>query len=81
MPWYYLVRQKSKEVNAMAWRLKINFDDGTSELEEEIFATREEAEEAKESWLIGYYAGRDVLEEAGRSFCEANIEDFDIWEE
>lgn len=65
----------------MAWRLRVNFDDGTSEIDDDTFETEQDAIDAQNVWLEGYYAGRDVLELAGEPFSDADIVDFDIWEE
>lgn len=65
----------------MSWKLEILFDDGTSEVVDEDFETEEDAEEEYDLWLEGYSAGREVLELAGESYCEHNIEDCVIWED
>ena len=65
----------------MGWRLRVEFDDGSSELVDEVFKTREDAEDAKEAWLCGWGTGQEVLELAGEPFCDKGLEDFDIWEE
>lgn len=65
----------------MAWRLKIYFSDGSSEIIDEVFDTEEEAQEEYDSWLDSWGAGRETLELAGRDFVDADIEDCDIWEE
>ncbi len=65
----------------MGWRLKINFDDGTDELLDDIFDTEEDAEAEYESWLDNWSAGRTTLMLAGEDYIEANIEDCDIWQE
>ncbi len=65
----------------MSWRVRINFDDGTSELVDEEFDTEEEAEEEYDSWLEGWGAGRDVLMLAGEEYSDKEIVDCDIWKE
>lgn len=65
----------------MGWRLRVNFDDGSSETEDDIFDTREDAERASQEWLDSWGEGGDVLGLAGESSCSADIYDFDIWEE
>lgn len=63
------------------FKLKILFDDGSSEIVDEDFYTKEEAEEEYQAWLDGWNEGRDVLMEAGESYSDADIEGHDIWEE
>lgn len=65
----------------MGWRLKINFSDGSNNLVDDVFDTREEAEDEFDSWLENWDAGRETLMLAGEDYCEADIEDCDIWEE
>lgn len=65
----------------MSWRLKIEFTDGTSELDDEIYETEEEAIDARDEWFEGWSAGADSLELAGEEFDSREIEDIDIYEE
>ena len=65
----------------MGWRLRINFSDGTSELVDEVFDTEEDAQDEFDSWLENWGAGQETLELAGEDYCDADIEDCDIWEE
>ena len=65
----------------MGWRLRINFDDGTSELVDDVFDTEEDAEREYESWLENWSAGGETLMLAGEDYSDAGIEDCDIWEE
>lgn len=65
----------------MAWRLKILFDDGTEELVDEEFETEQDAQDEYDSWLDSWGAGRETLMLAGEDYCEADIEDCEIWEE
>ncbi len=65
----------------MAWRLKILFDDGTEELVDEEFKTEQDAQDEYDSWLDSWGAGRETLMLAGEDYCEADIEDCEIWEE
>lgn len=65
----------------MGWKLKINFSDGSSELVDDIFDTKDEAEEEYDSWLENWSAGAETLELAGESYCDCDIEDCDIYEE
>ena len=66
----------------MGYRVFYNFSDGTTEdLLEEIFESEDEAEEASREGASDYYAGGEVLKEAGESYCEAEIIDWDIVEE
>lgn len=78
LSWY---KYKNTEENKMSWRLRINFDDGSSELIDDLFETEEDAQDEYESWLENYGAGRDVLELAGEDYSDADIIDCDIWEE
>lgn len=65
----------------MTWRLQINFSDGSSELVDEEFKTKREAQEEYESWLDSWNAGRETLMLSGEEYCDADIEDCDIWKE
>ena len=65
----------------MGWRLRIIFSDGTTELVDEVFDTEEEAEDEAESWGDSWAEGAEVLEDAGEGFSEADIVDYEIWEE
>lgn len=65
----------------MGWRLQINFDDGTSELLDDIFSSEEDAQSEFDSWCDSWGAGRETLELAGEDYIEADIQDCDIWEE
>ena len=56
------------------------YDDGSEEWDSNVYDTEEEAEDAQDEWMKGYYAGRDVLEEAGEDFCEEGIDHFETWE-
>lgn len=64
----------------MGWRLQINFTDGTSELEDEIFESEEAALDELDTWSA-WNEGRDTLELAGEDFMDVGIRDYDIWEE
>lgn len=65
----------------MGWRLRINFSDGSSELVDEVFDTEEDAQDEFDSWPENWGAGQEILELAGEDYCDADIEDCDIWEE
>lgn len=65
----------------MAWKLKIFFSDGNEELVDEDFDTEEEAEEEYREWLENWDAGRETLELAGEPYSDAEIIDYEIWEE
>lgn len=65
----------------MGWRLRINFDDGKSELVEDVFESEEEAEAEYDSWLEGWDAGKETLMLANEDYCDSEIVDCDIWEE
>lgn len=65
----------------MGFRLRINFSDGESELVDEIFETKEDAEAEYETWLDSWDAGRETLKLAGETYVEASIEDGEIFEE
>lgn len=65
----------------MGWRLKIYFDDGDSELVDEVFDSEEDAEDEYDSWLDSWSAGAEALELAGEDYSDASITDCDIWEE
>ena len=65
----------------MAWKLKIYFTDGTSEIVDEDFDTEQDAENEYESWLDSWNAGRETLSLAGEDYSDADIEDCEIWEE
>ena len=65
----------------MGYRVIYNFDDGSSEdILDEVFDTYEEAEEAAQQGASDYSQGRDYLEEAGESYSDLEIMDWDIEE-
>lgn len=45
----------------MAWKLKIRFSDGSSELVDEDFETEQEARYEFDSWLDSWSAGKKTL--------------------
>ena len=65
----------------MAWKLRINFSDGTSELVDEDFETKQDALDEYESWLDSWNVGGETLMMAGEDYSDAEIEDCDIWKE
>ncbi len=65
----------------MAWKLKINFSDGSSELVDEDFETEQEARYEFDSWLDSWSAGKKTLMLAGEDYVDADIVDFEIWKE
>lgn len=65
----------------MGWRLRINFDDGSDELVDDVFESEEDALAEYDSWLENWGAGRETLQLAGEDYSDADIEDCDIWEE
>ena len=65
----------------MGWRLRIYFDDGTEELIEDVFDTEEAAKAELRDWLEGWAEGGEVLQLAGEPYSDAEIEEWDIWEE
>lgn len=65
----------------MAFKLRINFSDGTSELVDNDFETEADAEREYGEWVANWSPGRSVLSEAGEGFFGCDIDDCDIWEE
>ena len=65
----------------MGYKLKIYFSDGSSELVDEVFETEEAAEDEYNSWIENWGAGRETLMLAGEDYIEADIEDYEIFEE
>lgn len=65
----------------MGWRLKIMFDDGSEELVDDVFVTREAAAEEYREWIENWDEGREVLQLAGENYIDADIDDCEIWEE
>jgi hypothetical protein len=65
----------------MGWRLKVNFSDGSEELEDEVFESREDAEDEWQGWLDGWGSGRETLKLAGESYSEKDLVNCEIWEE
>ena len=65
----------------MAWRVKVNFDDGSEELVDDEFETKEDAECEEQEWYEGWSIGRDILDDAGEESSDKDIESIDIWEE
>lgn len=64
----------------MGYKLTINFNDGTSQEIDEVFATEQNAIAEYESWLDSWGAGRETLMLAGEDYSDADIEDYDIEE-
>lgn len=65
----------------MAWKLKIIFSDGSSEIDDHDFETEEEAKDEFDSWVENWDVGRETLMMAGEDYLEIDIEDYKIWEE
>lgn len=65
----------------MGWRLKIMFDDGSEELLDDVFDSKEAASEEYREWIENWDAGREVLQMAGENYIDADIDDCEIWEE
>lgn len=65
----------------MGFRLKIHFSDGSSELVDDVFETKEDAEAEFDSWVENWGIGRDTLMLAGEDYCDSSIEDYEIFEE
>ena len=65
----------------MGWRLRINFSDGSDELVDEVFKTKKEAENEYDSWIERWNVGGETLMLANEDYCEAEIEDCEIWKE
>lgn len=65
----------------MGYRLKILFSDGSLELVDDVFDTKEDAKDEFDSWVENWSAGRDTLKLAGEDYVEADIEDYEIFEE
>ena len=65
----------------MAWKLKIRFSDGSSELVDEDFETEQEARNEFDSWLDSWSTGKKTLMRAGEDYVDADIVDFEIWKE
>lgn len=65
----------------MAWRLKIIFDNGDSELLDDLFDTEQDAVDEYNSWCDNWAAGRETLQLAGEDYVDAEIETAEIWEE
>lgn len=63
----------------MGWKLRINFSDGTSQLVDDDFRTKRDAENEFQEWLDSWAAGAETLELAGRDFDDSSITDCDIW--
>lgn len=65
----------------MGFRLRINLSNGDSELVDEVFETKEDAEMEYQTWLDSWDVGRETLKLAGETYVEADIEDCEIFEE
>ena len=65
----------------MGYRLQIHFSDGSSELIDEVFETKEDAEAEYDSWLENYSVGGETLKLAGEDYDDSGIEGYDIFEE
>lgn len=65
----------------MGWKLQIRFNDGTEEIVDETFDTYEDAEAEYDSWLENYGLGIEILGLSGEDVDDAEIVDYEIWEE
>ena len=65
----------------MGFRLKIHFSDSSSELVDDVFDTEEDAKDEFDSWVENWGVGRDTLKLAGEDYVDADIEDYEIFEE
>lgn len=65
----------------MMFRVSMNFDDGSSELLDEVFETEEDAEAEARQWASDYSQGGDYLKEAGEEYCEQKVIGWTIYEE
>lgn len=64
----------------MAWKLDLLYSDGHTEEIDEEYESEEEAREGLDICMEGWYAGREVLMEAGESYSDCDIEDYCIYE-
>ena len=65
----------------MAWKLKIFFSDGHSYVVDEEFETEEDAMQEYDEWLENWEVGGEELELAGEPYSDAEILDYETWEE
>ena len=65
----------------MGYRIRFNYDDGTSELQDEIYDTYEEADEAAAQGASDYAQGGAYLDESGEGYCDSEVIDWDIIED
>lgn len=65
----------------MGWRLQINFNDGSSEIMDDVFESEQDAQDEYEICLESWGVGRETLMLAGEDYDDSEIEDCDIWEE
>ena len=65
----------------MAWKLKIYYSDGSSEILDEDFETEQDAQDEWESWLDSWNAGKETLMLAGEEYDDSDLEDCEIWQE
>lgn len=82
---YMIIKKELINRNArrmtMGYRLQIHFSDGSSELIDEVFETKEDAEAEYDSWLENYSVGGETLKLASEDYDDSDIEDYDIFEE
>lgn len=65
----------------MPWKLEIYLSDGTTRIDNNDFDTEDEARNEYQCWLENWEEGREVLKLSGREYSDAEIEDYEVWEE
>jgi hypothetical protein len=65
----------------MSWKLEIYLSDGTTRIDDNDFDTEDEARNEYQCWLENWEEGREVLKLSGREYSDAEIEDYEVWEE
>lgn len=58
----------------MGYKIKYTYPDGEVEVEDEIYATEQEAKWAAEDGVNGFATGAEILEDRGESYIEGSLE-------
>lgn len=68
-----IIKDDNRCEDKIMYKLKIYFSDGTSEIDDEDYETKDAAIDGYESWLDNWNEGAEVLDEAGEDHSDADI--------
>ncbi|MDM8289239.1 hypothetical protein QUW41_07965 [Slackia piriformis] len=64
----------------MGFKIKYTYPNGEEEIDDDVYATEQEAEWAAEDGVTGFATGAEILEDRGEDFTEGSLE-YEIIEE